>query len=226
MTSSLIHLLAGASVLLPPLSGLATDRAWSATLLPIEEAVTNAGRHPCFILEPGHRLQLTGREDGKPAELTVTVLYETRDVAGVSTRIVEERETVGGELVEVSRNFFALGLTSGNVYYYGEEVDMYQEGQISSHEGAWQAGTAGARHGILLPGRLAVGARYYQEQAPDVAMDRAEIVSTNETVTTPAGTFVRCLKTRETTPLEAGTEYKCYAPGVGLLQDGGLKLVR
>jgi hypothetical protein len=42
----------------------------------------------------------------------------------------------------------------------------------------------------------------------------------------PAGRFDRCLKTRETTPLESGTEYKHYAPGVGLLQDGGLKLVR
>lgn len=41
---------------------------------------------------------------------------------------------------------------------------------------------------------------------------------------TPAGTFARCLKTKETTPLESGSEYKFYAPGVGLVQDGGLKL--
>ena len=57
-------------------------------------------------------------------------------------------------------------------------------------------------------------------------MDRAEIVSVGERVTVPAGTFDRCLKTEETTPLEAGAkEYKIYAPGVGLVTDGTLALV-
>lgn len=200
--------------------------SWRATLVPIEEAFTNAGRHTYFVLEPGCQLVLTGREDGKPAELTITVLDETREVAGVSTRVVEEREVVGGDVVEVSRNFFAVGLMSGNLCYFGEEVDMYEQGKVSSHEGAWQAGLNGAKHGILLPGSLRVGDRYYQEQAPGVAMDRAENVSTNVTFQCAAGTFINCLKTRETTPLESGTEYKLYAPGIGLVQDGGLKLVR
>ncbi|MCU0787615.1 MAG: hypothetical protein MUC91_05400 [Verrucomicrobia bacterium] len=206
-------------------TGPAAD-SWQATLAPTEEAFTNTGRHACFILEPGHQLVLAGREDGKPAELTITVLEESREIDGVSTRVVEERETVGGKLVEVSRNFFALGAATGNLYYFGEELDMYQDGKVSSHEGAWQAGLDGAKHGILLPGRLRLGDRYYQEQAPGVAMDRAENVSTNVTFKCPAGTFANCLKTRETTPLESGTEYKLYAPGIGLVQDGGLKLLR
>jgi len=62
--------------------------------------------------------------------------------------------------------------------------------------------------------------------AADLAMDRAEVVSLTERLTTPAGTFEKCLKTRETTPLEPGdTEYKLYAPGVGLVQDGPLVLM-
>jgi hypothetical protein len=57
-------------------------------------------------------------------------------------------------------------------------------------------------------------------------MDRAQIVSVSERVTTPAGTFEKCLKTEETTPLEPGDkEYKLYAPGVGLVRDGPLALV-
>jgi hypothetical protein len=44
---------------------------------------------------------------------------------------------------------------------------------------------------------------------------------------TPAGTFKQVLRTEETTPLEPGEkEYKLYAPGVGLIQDNTLKLVR
>jgi hypothetical protein len=58
-------------------------------------------------------------------------------------------------------------------------------------------------------------------------MDRAEIVSVTETCKTPAGTFKGCLKVKETNPLEIGsTEYKYYAPGIGLVRDAELQLVK
>lgn len=58
-------------------------------------------------------------------------------------------------------------------------------------------------------------------------MDRAEIVSVAATVRTPAGAFRNCLEVEETTPLEPGVrDYKYYAPEVGLVQDGSLKLVK
>jgi hypothetical protein len=79
----------------------------------------------------------------------------------------------------------------------------------------------------MMPGLPLVKARHYQEIAPGVAMDRAEIVSVSETVKTPAGEFKNCLKVEETTPLEPATkEYKYYAPGIGLVQEGSLKLVK
>jgi hypothetical protein len=57
-------------------------------------------------------------------------------------------------------------------------------------------------------------------------MDRSEIVSLTEKLTSRAGSFDRCVKTRETTPLEKLTrEYKLYAPGIGLVKDGDLLLV-
>ena len=59
------------------------------------------------------------------------------------------------------------------------------------------------------------------------AMDRATIVSVTETVKTPAGEFTNCLKVEETTPLQRFvTEYKYYAPGIGMVQDGSMKLVK
>jgi hypothetical protein len=77
----------------------------------------------------------------------------------------------------------------------------------------------------MMPGLILLGARYYQEIAPGVAMDRVEIVAVNETIKTPAGTFSNCLKIKETTPLEKGArEYKFYAPGIGLVKDGKLLL--
>jgi len=75
-----------------------------------------------------------------------------------------------------------------------------------------------------MPGQPKVGARYMQEIAPDVAMDRAEVVSLTETVKVQAGTFTNCLKTKESSALESGAEAKLYAPGIGLLKDGGFEL--
>ncbi len=187
--------------------------------------LASEGENPYFILKPGYQLVLEGREGGKAVQLTITVLPETLNISGVTTRIVEERETSGGALVEVSRNFFAIDPRTKDVYYFGEEVDIYEHGSVASHDGAWRHGTNGARFGLIMPGTATVGRRYYQEYAPGIALDRAEVVSVSTRSTTPAGTFDKCLRTRETTPLERGTEFKVYAPGIGLAEEGTLKLV-
>jgi hypothetical protein len=199
---------------------------WTETLVPTDERCLNTGSNGYFILEPGYQLTFAGREGGQKMDLVVTVLDETKVVDGVETRILEERESANGNLVEVSRNFFAVGEKTGNLYYYGEEVDIYKQGKVVAHEGAWLSGVKGAKYGILVPGLVKVGDRYYSEKAPKVAMDRQENVSTDAVVETPAGKFEHCFKVKETTPLEAGTEYKFYAPGLGLVQDGSLKLVK
>lgn len=184
--------------------------------------LTSAGRNPYFILEAGYQLTL---EDGKE-RLVITVLNQTKMVDGVECRVVEERETKGDVLVEVSRNFFAISKRTNSVYYFGEEVDIYKDGKIASHEGAWLSGEKGARFGLMMPGLALLHARFYQEVAPGVAMDRAEIVAVSLTSKVPAGEYKGCVKIEETTPLEKGKEYKLYAPGVGIIADGDLKLVK
>ena len=87
-------------------------------------------------------------------------------------------------------------------------------------------GSNGARFGLIMPGTPLLGAKYQQEVAPKVAMDRAEIISLTETMQTPAGTFEKCLKTEESSVLERGKEYKLYAPEVGLIMDGNLRLTK
>jgi hypothetical protein len=208
----------------PAAAPQALDRTgWTATFAVEAGELTAQGRNPYFVLEPGYQLVL---ENGL-ARLAVTVLNDTRTVDGIETRVVEERETNNGQLVEVSRNFFAISRRTNGVFYFGEEVDMYKAGAVSSHEGAWFAGKDGARFGLMMPGDALLRARFYQEIAPRVAMDRAEIVGLDAVVQTPAGAFRGCLKIDETTPLEPGThEAKYYARGIGLVQDGNLKLVR
>ncbi|HUR29522.1 MAG TPA: hypothetical protein VM509_15135 [Planctomycetota bacterium] len=181
------------------------------------------GRNEYFVLEPGFQLELAS-DDGK---LTITVLEETKQIGGVTTRVVEEREEEDGELVEVSRNYFAIDEATKDVFYFGEQVDVYDHGKLTGHPGAWLAGEKGARAGLVAPGAPRVGMRYYQELAPDVAMDRAEVVDLAAKLKTPAGEFKGCLKTHESTGLDKKeSETKLYAPGIGLIQDEDLLLVR
>lgn len=184
------------------------------------------GSNDFYILEPGYRLVLEGLEDGEDLKLQITVLNDTKVVDGVETRIVEEREWENGELIEVSRNYFAFCIETKSVFYFGEEVDDYKNGEIVGHGGEWEAGKDGAKAGLMMPGLVLLGSAYYQEVAPDVAMDRAVHISTDATQETPAGNYVNCLKVEESTPLEKGVkEYKIYAPGVGLVKDGDALLV-
>jgi len=187
-----------------------------------KKAFVSVGANDYFRLEPGWVLVLEKAKE----RLVITVLDETRLVDGVETRIVEERETKGGQLVEISRNFFAFNTADRGVYYFGEEVDIYKNGKVVRHEGAWESGKNGARFGLMVPGRPQVGARFYQEVAPGVAMDRAKIVALDASLRTPAGEFKGCLEFVETTPLEPlARDTKIYAPGVGLVRDGSLLLV-
>ena len=75
-----------------------------------------------------------------------------------------------------------------------------------------------------MPGKPKVGDRFYQEIAPKVALDRVEIVSVDETVKTPAGTFDHCVHFRETPPMEPDISHKYYAPGVGVIKDDEFEL--
>lgn len=204
---------------------------WSRTRLGSYESsfaldradLRSRGTSPYFVLEPGWVLELG---DGH-TELVITVLDQTEVVDGVETRVVEERESEDGALIEVSRNFFAMSARTRDVFYFGEDVDIWEDGKVVRHEGAWRAGVDGAEAGLMMPGSPARGRRHYQELAPGVAMDRAEILSVDDTVTVPAGRFTGVLRVRESTPLEPwAREEKLYAPGVGLLRDGSLDLVR
>jgi hypothetical protein len=196
---------------------------WRSTFAVDKKNLASVGRSPYYILVPGYRIHLSGGGE----TVIVSVLDETKLVDGVETRVVEEREFKGESLAEVSRNYFAIDKTTGDVYYFGEDVDVYdRSGKVVGHGGAWLAGVNGARFGLLMPGTPIIGDRYYQEVAPKVAMDRAENVTLSATLKTPMKTFAKCLYVRESSDLERGFSHKWYAAGIGVIGDDELRLVK
>lgn len=198
-----------------------SEPSWQEEFGLSERSLVTTGRSEYFVLEPGFQVVLESRF----TKLIITVLDETRKVDGVMTRVVEEKEWISGALYEVSRNFFAIDPETKDVFYFGEEVDFYRDGKVADHYGAWVAGKNGARAGLMMPGKPRLGMKYYQEIAPNVAMDRAEIINIDDKLPTPAGSFSKCLTTREGTALNfREVEFKTYAPGIGLIQDQSLLL--
>jgi hypothetical protein len=193
---------------------------WRDTFEVNKSHLLPTGTNPYITMQPGRVLKLKHGND----TLTVAILSETQQVDGITTGILEERETKKGTLVEVSRNFMATDKTTGDVYYFGEDVDNYKNGKVVNHESAWRAGVAGARFGLMIPAKPAVGQKFYQEIAPRIAMDRVEVVSIDETVRTPAGVFEHCVHLRETTTLERDVSDKYYSPGIGIIKDDEFEL--
>jgi len=229
-TFAILSVLALCAVILVPAApgaGTKDVKLWTDRFDTSTCAWSSTGKNDFFILEPGYRQVFEGHEDKDSVHLEITVLAETQTIAGIETRVVEEKETHNGALEEISRNLFAVCGPGNDVFYFGEAVDMYKDGKVANHEGAWTANTGGAKAGLFMPARPLLGARFYQEIAPGVAMDRVEIVSDSESLKSPAGGFDGCVKTEETTPLEPDAkEYKIFARGVGLVQDGTLVLVK
>jgi hypothetical protein len=218
-------------VLALPGGAAAHDPEFTSTFDRDRCTFTTASGNPYLPLWPGYSLLLEGEEEdgGEIHELAVriTILSDTELVDGVITRVLEEREEEDGDLKEVSRNFVALCRETGDVWYFGEDVDNYEDGEIVNHDGAWRAGVNGAEPGVLMPGSPMVGARYFQEMAPGVALDRAEVTALDESVTTPAGAFDDVLTVDETNALDPSGEpdFKAHAPGVGQIIDETLELV-
>jgi hypothetical protein len=160
-----------------------------------------------FPLPVGRRWLLQGEEEGTAIRVQMTVLDETEIVAGVTTRVLEEAEWEDGELVEVSRNFFAQ-TEEGTVCYFGEEEDPPAPGD-------WRADNPQSRPGIIMPANPEVGMVYQQEHAP-TARDRGGIVGEGEEVTVPYGTFDQTLLIQDCNAIED--------PGCNPLEDGDLKV--
>jgi hypothetical protein len=225
-----------------PLAAVAEEEADFTDEFPVERCTfTPFGGNPFFSLMPGRQTYFNNEacmasgECEDREDLVISVTRELKKVwideddkrRPVWTRVIVEEERENNELKEISRNYFAMCVPSRDVYYFGEDVDIYEDGRVVSHDGEWLAGRDGAAPGIIMPeSAFILGQRYYQELAPGVALDRAEHVEADLEIDLQAGNFDDCVEVTETTPLEPDSESaKVYCPGVGLVIDNELEAV-
>lgn len=164
---------------------------------------------------PGARWVYEGTSDGERERIEVVVTGETRRVIGIDATVVRDTVTVDGEVVEDTDDWFAQD-AAGDVWYLGEDSREYEDGEVVSREGSWEAGVGGAQPGLAMPADPEVGRAYRQEYLPDEAEDLAEVLALGDRDTVAGRRYDELLVIEEWNPLEPETvEHKYYAPGVG-----------
>jgi len=179
--------------------------------------------NPYLPLLPGSRWVYEGESEGEQERIVVTVTDRTREVMGVTCVVVRDAVTIGGELAELTFDWYAQD-AEGSVWYFGEETAEYENGRVKTTEGSWEAGVDGAQPGILMFGTPEIGVPYRQEYYAGHAEDMGQVTQLGAAVTVPYGAFEEVLVTEDWTPLDTKfLEHKYYAPGVGVVLERSLK---
>jgi hypothetical protein len=155
-------------------------------------------------------------EEGKQNTVVTTVTTATKKLAnGITARVVRDTVMQDGEVVEDTFDWYAQD-DKGNIWYLGEDTAEFDNGELTTREGSWQAGVDGALAGVALPTDPVDDMQYRQEYYEGEAEDVGEVLSTEEQAQVPAGHYTNALLTKDTSALEPSVlEYKLYAPNVG-----------
>jgi len=185
-----------------------------------------------FPFEPEGLKVFEGSDHGTKIGAVDYYLTETRTFqwngAGVECRILVEEAYEDDALVERSFNYFAQA-DDGTVYYFGEVVDNFDEnGEVLNHDGSWLVGcpsgsdpeeTADAPDpAVFMPANPELGDTFKPEDLFPIVDETAEVVGVDLDVLVPAGKYDGAIKIKESTRLGPGTEFKWYAPGVGVVK--------
>jgi hypothetical protein len=175
--------------------------------------------NPYLPLRPGNRWIYEGRTEDGLERKVVEVTDETRVVMGVTCVMVKDTVTLDGQLHEDTVDWFAQD-RAGTVWNFGEETRKRADDGTFSPAGSWEAGVKGAQPGVVMPADPSPGAPYRQEYLPGEAEDMARVLSIDESLQVPYGSYVQVVVTRDWSPLDPGVaEHKHYAPGIGLIRE-------
>jgi hypothetical protein len=161
---------------------------------------------------------------GARQKVVVTTTDRTKLIAnGVLARVVHDVVSEDGKLVEVTDDWYAQD-SAGNVWYFGEDTTAYENGKPVSQEGSFEAGVDGAQPGVIMAAKPRRGLAYREEFYAGHAEDRAKVLSLNQRVKVPFGSFRHVLETKNLNPLEPGVvEHKFYARGIGQVEAADVK---
>ena len=172
--------------------------------------------NPLFPKDDVSQVIQLGAEGKDRLRFEVTQLPETKFVEWngqrIETRVTHFVAYMNGRILEVAVDFYAQA-DDGAVWYFGENVDNYENGVIVDHDGTWLAGKDGPP-GMIMPADPQVGDVYRPENVPGFVFEEVTVRRTGMTVDGPRGPVSGALLVRERL-MDGTVEDKIYAPGYG-----------
>ncbi len=163
--------------------------------------------------------------DRIPRSQVFTVTDLTKVINGVRTVVGWDRDYSDGVLEEAEIIFFAQD-KAGNVWHFGQAVEIWDEEGEYNGTSTWIAGQNGAKPGIMMKADPQKGALAFSEgfaPAPFFWEDNARVHEVGEQTCVPAGCYDNVLVMDEFEPRKPGAhQLKYYAPGVGNVRVGYL----
>ena len=173
--------------------------------------------NPYFSLPAGRKLTYEAKVDGGLEKVVIEISGETKVIAGVTTLVYLDTVTVDGQIVELTRDYLAQH-KNGDVWYFGEDVNNYENGKLVDHAGTFIHGVNGAKAGIWIKADNKAGDSYRQEYYKGEAEDMRDVVAVNQTVKTAKATYTGCIKFYDWTRLDKKSkEHKYHCPDIAAL---------
>ena len=179
-----------------------------------------------FPLKPGMQYTTTGTVKTATETTRRTVVHTvtglTKEVDGVKTVVMWDRDYSDGDLVESELAFFAQN-RQGDVWLFGEYPEEFENGKFVGAPSTFISGLDKAQAGIAMKAKPRIsGPHYVQAYAPEVDfLDCGDVLKKHQHVRVPTGHYKDVLVIDEYNPLEpasAGHQRKFYSQGTGLVK--------
>ena len=172
--------------------------------------------NPLFPISLLDSVVLLGEVDGLPfrSETTLIPGNHTVTVDGQPIDVVLSQYTayLGGRIEEVAIDRYAQA-DDGSVWYLGEDVFDYRDGEVAITEGTWLAGRDGPP-AMIMPADPQVGDVFRAENITGVVFEEITVKAIDQTIDGPRGP-VSGVAIMEELHLDGSTSDKIFAPGYG-----------
>ena len=160
---------------------------------------------------------MLGESDGEKLRVEVTLLPETKliDLGGgktVETLVSQYTAYLDGRIHEIALDFYAQD-DLGAVWYLGEDVFNYEDGEVADTDGTWLAGRDGPA-AMIMPANPQVGDVYRPENAPGFVFEEVIVTDVGVTIDGPRGPIDGAI-TIDELHMDGTHEDKTFAPGYG-----------
>ena len=177
--------------------------------------------NPLFPISNLSQVVLVGFVDGLPFRAETTLLPKTQAIdmgdRTVKTLTSQYVAYLDRRLDETALDWYAQD-DDGAVWYFGEDVANYEDGEIVDTQGTWVACKDGPA-AMIMPALPRVGAVYRVENIFPTVFEEIEIMEVNQTVAGPLGPVTGAFTVRQL-HLDGSYAPKVFAPGYGEFSTG------